>query len=51
MSQRVSGASSSGLAAKDEVEQTDYGTLNDDGQHYGSELTMEDVGNLNDVGQ
>ncbi|GJT42045.1 hypothetical protein Tco_0941910 [Tanacetum coccineum] len=51
MSQRVSGAGSSGLAAGDEVEQTDDGTLNDDGQRDGSEFAMEDVGNLNDVGQ
>ncbi|GJT42044.1 hypothetical protein Tco_0941909 [Tanacetum coccineum] len=45
MSRRVSGAGSSGLAAGDEVEQAD------DGQRDGSELAMEDVGNLNDVGQ
>ncbi|GJY49564.1 hypothetical protein Tco_0439520 [Tanacetum coccineum] len=51
LSQRVSGAGSSGLAAGDEVEQTDDGTLNDDGQRDGSEFAMEDVGNLNDVGQ
>ncbi|GKE19738.1 hypothetical protein Tco_1431250 [Tanacetum coccineum] len=51
MSQKVSGAGSSGLAAGDEVEQTDDGSLNDDGQRDGSEFAMEDVGNLNDVGQ
>ncbi|GKC12319.1 hypothetical protein Tco_1009101, partial [Tanacetum coccineum] len=51
LNQRVSGTGSSGLAARDEVEQTDDGTLNDDGQRDGSEFAMEDVGNLNDVGQ
>ncbi|GKC56918.1 clathrin heavy chain 2 [Tanacetum coccineum] len=51
LSQRVSGAGSSGLAAGDGVEQTDDGTLDDDGQRDGSEFAMEDVGNLNDVGQ
>ncbi|GJR17115.1 hypothetical protein Tco_0965642 [Tanacetum coccineum] len=45
LSQRVSGAGSSGLTAGDEVEQTD------DGQRDESEFAMEDVGNLNDVGQ
>ncbi|GJW03689.1 hypothetical protein Tco_1562545 [Tanacetum coccineum] len=51
LSKRISGAGSSGLAAGDEVEQIDDGTLNDDGQCDGSEFAMEDVGNLNDVGQ
>ncbi|GJX08168.1 hypothetical protein Tco_0196100 [Tanacetum coccineum] len=51
LSQRVSGAGSSGLAAGDGVEQTDDGTLDDDGQRDGSESAMEDVENLNDVGQ
>ncbi|GKG26985.1 hypothetical protein Tco_0402688, partial [Tanacetum coccineum] len=51
LSQRVSGAGSSGLATRDEVGQTNDGTLNDDGQRNGSEFAMEDVGNLNDVGQ
>ncbi|GJU08185.1 hypothetical protein Tco_1124615 [Tanacetum coccineum] len=51
LSQRVSGAGSSGLAARDGVEQTDDGTLDDDGQRDGSESAMEDVENLNDVGQ
>ncbi|GJS03232.1 malonyl-coenzyme A:anthocyanin 3-O-glucoside-6''-O-malonyltransferase-like protein [Tanacetum coccineum] len=51
LSQRVSRAGSSGLAAGDEVEQTDDGTLNDDGQRDGSEFAREDVWNLNDVGQ
>ncbi|GJY02507.1 hypothetical protein Tco_0360659 [Tanacetum coccineum] len=51
LSQRVSGASSSGLAAGDGVEQTDDGTLDDDGQRDGLESAMEDVENLNDVGQ
>ncbi|GJT91904.1 hypothetical protein Tco_1080749 [Tanacetum coccineum] len=44
-------AGSSGLATGDEVEQTDDGTFNDDGQRDGSEFAMEDVGNLNNVGQ
>ncbi|GJV67648.1 hypothetical protein Tco_1483157 [Tanacetum coccineum] len=48
---QVSGASSSGLAAGDGVEQTDDGTLDDDGQRDGLEFAMEDTGNLNDVRQ
>ncbi|GKB83772.1 hypothetical protein Tco_0950667 [Tanacetum coccineum] len=44
-------AGSSGLAAVDGVEQTDDGTLDDDGQRDGSEFAMEDIGNLNDVSQ
>ncbi|GKC10299.1 hypothetical protein Tco_1007081 [Tanacetum coccineum] len=40
-----------GLAAGDGVEQTDGGTLDDDDQCDGSESAMEDVENLNDVGQ
>ncbi|GKB56379.1 hypothetical protein Tco_0912565, partial [Tanacetum coccineum] len=51
LSQKVSGAGSSGLAARDEVEQTDDGTLDDDDQRDGLEFAVEDVGNLNDVGQ
>ncbi|GJR67461.1 hypothetical protein Tco_0013526 [Tanacetum coccineum] len=51
LSQKVSGAGSSGLAAEDGVEQIDDGTLDDDGQRDGSEFAMEDIGNLNDVGQ
>ncbi|GJV38331.1 hypothetical protein Tco_1410808 [Tanacetum coccineum] len=51
LSQKVSGAGSSGLAARDGVEQTDDGTLDDDGQRDGSEFAMEDIGNLNDVSQ
>ncbi|GJR50211.1 hypothetical protein Tco_1400732 [Tanacetum coccineum] len=51
LSQKVSGAGSSGLAAGDEVEQTDDGTLDDDDQRDGLEFAGEDVGNLNDVGQ
>ncbi|GJR17114.1 hypothetical protein Tco_0965641 [Tanacetum coccineum] len=51
LSQRVSGAGSSGLAAGDGVEQTDDGTLDDDDQRDGSESAMENVENLNDVGQ
>ncbi|GJZ60336.1 hypothetical protein Tco_0616152 [Tanacetum coccineum] len=51
LSQKVSGAGSSGLAAGDEVEQTDDGTLDDDDQRDGLEFAVEDVGNLNDVGQ
>ncbi|GJS78547.1 hypothetical protein Tco_0728428 [Tanacetum coccineum] len=51
LSQKVSGAGSRGLAAKDGVEQIDDGTLDDDGQRDGSEFAMEDIGNLNDVGQ
>ncbi|GJS78589.1 hypothetical protein Tco_0728470 [Tanacetum coccineum] len=51
LSQKVSGAGSSGLAAGDGVEQTDDGTLDDDGQRNGSEFAMEDIGNLNDVSQ
>ncbi|GJX90156.1 pectinesterase inhibitor 9-like protein [Tanacetum coccineum] len=51
LSQRVSGAGSSGLAVGDGVEQTDDGTLDDDDQRDGSESAMEDVENLNDVGQ
>nr|GEW61443.1 hypothetical protein [Tanacetum cinerariifolium] len=42
---------SSGLAAGDEVEQTDDGTIDDDGQGDGSEFAMEDIGNLNVVSQ
>ncbi|GJX23548.1 hypothetical protein Tco_0227993 [Tanacetum coccineum] len=51
LSQKVSRAGSSGLAAGDEVEQTDDGTLDDDDQRDGLEFVVEDVGNLNDVGQ
>ncbi|GKD03258.1 hypothetical protein Tco_1178232, partial [Tanacetum coccineum] len=51
LSQKVSGAGSSGLAARDGVEQTDDGTLEDDGQRDGSEFAMKDIGNLNDVSQ
>ncbi|GKE89925.1 hypothetical protein Tco_1567400, partial [Tanacetum coccineum] len=51
LSQKVSGAGSSGLAVGDGVEQTDDGTLDDDGQRDGSEFSMEDIGNLNDVSQ
>nr|GEV86988.1 hypothetical protein [Tanacetum cinerariifolium] len=50
-SQKVSGAGSSGLAAGDRVEQTDDGTLDDDGQRDGLEFAMEAIGNLNDVSQ
>ncbi|GJY76182.1 hypothetical protein Tco_0481298 [Tanacetum coccineum] len=48
---RKTSTGSSGLAAGDGVEQTDDGTLDDDGQRDGSESAMEDVENLNDVGQ
>ncbi|GJV56004.1 hypothetical protein Tco_1457009 [Tanacetum coccineum] len=48
---KVSRAGSSGLAAGDEIEQTDDGTLADDDQRDGLEFAMEDIGNLNDVGQ
>ncbi|GKB81346.1 hypothetical protein Tco_0948241, partial [Tanacetum coccineum] len=51
LSQRVSGAGSSGLAAGDGVEQTNDGTLDDDDRRNGSESAMEDVENLNDVNQ
>ncbi|GKA99122.1 hypothetical protein Tco_0827059 [Tanacetum coccineum] len=51
LSQKVSGAGFSGLAAGDGVEQTDDGTLDDDGQRDGSEFAIEDIGNLNDVSQ
>ncbi|GJX55287.1 hypothetical protein Tco_0285184 [Tanacetum coccineum] len=51
LSQKVSGAGSSGLAAGDKVEQTDDGTLDDDDQRDGLEFAVEDVRNLNDVGQ
>ncbi|GJR34314.1 hypothetical protein Tco_1209998 [Tanacetum coccineum] len=51
LSQRVSGAGSSGLAAGDGVEQTDDGTLDDDDRRDGSESAMENVQNLNDFGQ
>ncbi|GJX60107.1 hypothetical protein Tco_0291497 [Tanacetum coccineum] len=51
LSQKVSGAGSTGLAVGDEVEQTDDGTLDDDDQCNGLEFAVEDVGNLNDVGQ
>ncbi|GKA93815.1 hypothetical protein Tco_0815801 [Tanacetum coccineum] len=51
LSQKVSRAGSSGLAAGDGVEQTDDGTLDDDGQRDGSEFSMEDIGNLNDASQ
>ncbi|GKA14237.1 hypothetical protein Tco_0693883 [Tanacetum coccineum] len=51
LSQRVSGEGSSGLVAGDGVEQTDDGTLDDDDRRDGSESAMEDVENLNDVGQ
>ncbi|GJY09368.1 RNA-directed DNA polymerase, eukaryota [Tanacetum coccineum] len=50
-SKKGSGAGSSGLAAGDEVKQTDDGTLDDDDQRDGSEFAMEDIGNLNDVSQ
>ncbi|GJU46543.1 hypothetical protein Tco_1203809 [Tanacetum coccineum] len=48
---KVSGACSSGLVAGDGVEQTDDGTLDDDGQCDESGFAMEDIGNLNDVSQ
>ncbi|GJX28576.1 hypothetical protein Tco_0236655 [Tanacetum coccineum] len=48
---RVSRAGSSRLAARDGVEQTNDGTLDDDDQRDGSESAMEDVEDLNDVGQ
>ncbi|GJY34091.1 hypothetical protein Tco_0418560 [Tanacetum coccineum] len=51
LSQKVSGAGSSGLAVGDEVEQTDDATLDDDDQRDGLEFVVEDVRNLNDVGQ
>ncbi|GJW43352.1 hypothetical protein Tco_0072151 [Tanacetum coccineum] len=51
LSQKVSGAGSSGLAAGDEVEQTDDATLDDDDQRDGLEFVVEDVRNLNDVGK
>ncbi|GJY82465.1 hypothetical protein Tco_0495841 [Tanacetum coccineum] len=51
LSQKVSRAGSSGLVAGDGVEQTDDGTLDDDGQRDGSEFAMKDIGNLNDVSQ
>ncbi|GJX87550.1 hypothetical protein Tco_0339564 [Tanacetum coccineum] len=51
LSQKVSGAGSSGLAARDGVKQTDDGILDDDGQCDGLEFSMEDNGNLNDVNQ
>ncbi|GKA80091.1 hypothetical protein Tco_0786687 [Tanacetum coccineum] len=51
LSQKVSRAGSSGLAAEDRVERTDDGTLDDDGQRDRSEFAMEDIRNLNDVGQ
>ncbi|GKG17237.1 hypothetical protein Tco_0362194, partial [Tanacetum coccineum] len=40
MSQKVSGAGSSGVAAGDEVEQTDNGTLDDDDQRDGLGLDV-----------
>ncbi|GJX87549.1 hypothetical protein Tco_0339563 [Tanacetum coccineum] len=49
LSQKVSGAGSSGLAAGDGVKQTDDGILDDDGQCDRLEFSMEDNGNLNDV--
>ncbi|GJR20640.1 hypothetical protein Tco_0969167 [Tanacetum coccineum] len=48
---KVSRAGSSGLTAGDGVEQTDDGTLDDDGQRDGLEFAMEDIRNLNDVSQ
>ncbi|GJW05678.1 hypothetical protein Tco_1568101 [Tanacetum coccineum] len=51
LSQKVSGVGPSGLAAGDEVEQTNDGTLDNDDQRDGLEFSMEDIGNLNDVGQ
>ncbi|GKF36790.1 hypothetical protein Tco_0113548, partial [Tanacetum coccineum] len=51
LSQRVSGAGSSRLAAGDGIERTDDGTLDDDDQRDGLEFAVEDVGNFNDVGQ
>ncbi|GJZ87366.1 retrovirus-related pol polyprotein from transposon TNT 1-94 [Tanacetum coccineum] len=50
-SKKGSGAGFSRLAARDEVEQTDDGTLDDDDQRDGSEFVMEDIRNLNDVRQ
>ncbi|GKA93454.1 hypothetical protein Tco_0815440 [Tanacetum coccineum] len=50
-SQKVSEAGSSGLATRDGVEQTDNGTLDDDGQRDGLEFAMEDIRNLNNVSQ
>ncbi|GJV84386.1 hypothetical protein Tco_1524284 [Tanacetum coccineum] len=44
-----SGASSSGHASRDEVEQTDDGTLDDDDQRDGPEFAMEGNESLNDV--
>ncbi|GKG60181.1 hypothetical protein Tco_0609845, partial [Tanacetum coccineum] len=35
--------------AADGIEQTNDGTLNDDGQRDGSEFVMEDIGDLNDI--
>ncbi|GJW40292.1 hypothetical protein Tco_0066137 [Tanacetum coccineum] len=49
LSQKVSGTGSSMLVAEDGVKQTDDGTLDDDGQRDGSEFSMEDIGNLNDI--
>ncbi|GJV66908.1 hypothetical protein Tco_1482417, partial [Tanacetum coccineum] len=51
LSQKVSGAGSSGLATGDEVEQTNDGTLDDDDQRDGLKFAGEDVRNLNNVGQ
>nr|GEV52359.1 hypothetical protein [Tanacetum cinerariifolium] len=48
---KVSEGGSSGLSAEDGVEQTDDGTLGDDGQRDGLEFAMEDIRNLNDVSQ
>nr|GEU82995.1 hypothetical protein [Tanacetum cinerariifolium] len=51
-SKKGSEAGSSGLAVRDEVEQTDGGTLDDDyDQRNDLEFAMEDIGNLNDVNQ
>ncbi|GKD68156.1 hypothetical protein Tco_1322246 [Tanacetum coccineum] len=50
-SKKGSVAGSSGLTARDEVEQTDDGTLDDDDRRDGLEFAMEDIGNLNDVSQ
>ncbi|GJX87547.1 zinc finger, CCHC-type containing protein [Tanacetum coccineum] len=51
LSQKLSRAGSSGLAAGDGVKQTDDGILDDDGQCDGLEFSIEDNGNLNDVNQ
>nr|GEW54417.1 hypothetical protein [Tanacetum cinerariifolium] len=50
-SKKVSGTGSSGLAARDEIEHTDDGALDDGDQRDRSEFAMEDIENLNDVNQ